>query len=168
MHEHALMADLMHAVLKAAELENARAVLGISVRLGALSHMTPAHFAEHFEDAAAGTIAVLAAAFTLILGTTETQARGRWTRGYSSRGYSGRVYSNRGYGNRGYSTRGYRNYGGYGYGGYGYRGYGYRGYGYRGGYGNYGYGPRVGVSVGNYGYGPRGYGGVGVSVGGFF
>jgi len=57
MHEHALMTDLMRAVLKAAELENARAVLGISVRLGALSHMTPAHFAEHFEDAAAGTIA---------------------------------------------------------------------------------------------------------------
>ena len=57
MHEHALMADLMRAVLKTAESENAKAVLGISVWLGALSHMTPAHFAEHFEAAAAGTIA---------------------------------------------------------------------------------------------------------------
>jgi hydrogenase nickel incorporation protein HypA/HybF len=61
MHEHALIADLVRAVLKAAESENARAVLGISVWLGALSHMTPAHFAEHFADAAAGTIAAGAA-----------------------------------------------------------------------------------------------------------
>lgn len=61
MHEHALMADLMRAVLTTAESENARAVLGISVWLGALSHMTPAHFAEHFADAAAGTIAAGAA-----------------------------------------------------------------------------------------------------------
>jgi hypothetical protein len=72
-------------------------------------------------------IAVLIAAFTLILGTTESQARGRFTRGYSPRVYSTRSYAN--YGNR--------------YRGYGYRGYGYRGVGYRG----------VGVSVGNYGYG---------------
>lgn len=61
MHEHALMADLMREVLKAAERENARTVIGVSVWLGALSHMTPAHFAEHFEDAAAGTIAAGAA-----------------------------------------------------------------------------------------------------------
>jgi hydrogenase nickel incorporation protein HypA/HybF len=61
MHEHALMADLMRAVFKAAESENAKAVVGVSVWLGALSHMTPAHFAEHFETAAAGTIAAGAA-----------------------------------------------------------------------------------------------------------
>ena len=29
----------------------------VSVWLGALSHMTPDHFAEHFEQAAAGTLA---------------------------------------------------------------------------------------------------------------
>jgi hydrogenase nickel incorporation protein HypA/HybF len=57
MHEHALMADIMREVLKTAAAENARAVTGVSVWLGALSHMTPEHFAEHFEDAAAGTIA---------------------------------------------------------------------------------------------------------------
>ena len=57
MHEHALMHDLMREVLKVAEAEKARAVTGISVWLGALSHMTPDHFAEHFEQAAAGTIA---------------------------------------------------------------------------------------------------------------
>jgi len=66
MHEHALMADLMRAVLEAAEREHAKAVVGISVWLGALSHMTPAHFAEHFEDAAAGTIAEGAAIDTVV------------------------------------------------------------------------------------------------------
>ena len=43
-----------------AEREEAKAVTGISVWLGALSHMSPDHFAEHFEDAAAGTIAAAA------------------------------------------------------------------------------------------------------------
>ena len=65
MHEHALMTDLMRAVLKAAELENAKAVVGVSVWLGALSHMTPAHFAQHFGAAAAGTIAEGAAIETI-------------------------------------------------------------------------------------------------------
>jgi Zn finger protein HypA/HybF involved in hydrogenase expression len=57
MHEHALMADLMREVLKAAESEKAKAVVGVSVWLGALSHLNAGHFAEHFEAAAAGTIA---------------------------------------------------------------------------------------------------------------
>lgn len=57
MHEHALMADLMRQIIKAAEGENARRVVGVSVWLGALSHMGAEHFAEHFHDAAAGTIA---------------------------------------------------------------------------------------------------------------
>ncbi|HVZ13094.1 MAG TPA: hydrogenase/urease maturation nickel metallochaperone HypA [Bauldia sp.] len=57
MHDRALMADLMRRILAAAAHENARAITGVSVRLGALSHMTPDHFREHFEEAAAGTIA---------------------------------------------------------------------------------------------------------------
>lgn len=57
MHEHALMADLMRQILKAAADTKASAVTGVSVWLGALSHMSPEHFAEHFEQAAAGTIA---------------------------------------------------------------------------------------------------------------
>ena len=57
MHEHALMTDLMREILKRAAAENARAVTGVSVWLGSLSHMTPEHFAEHFEDAATDTIA---------------------------------------------------------------------------------------------------------------
>jgi hydrogenase nickel incorporation protein HypA/HybF len=66
MHEHALMADLMREILRAAAAENARAVTGISVWLGSLSHMTPEHFAEHFEDAAAGTIAAGATISTTV------------------------------------------------------------------------------------------------------
>jgi hydrogenase nickel incorporation protein HypA/HybF len=57
MHEHALMADLMRQILKTAEAEKAQSVIAVSVWLGALSHMSPGHFAEHFERAAAGTIA---------------------------------------------------------------------------------------------------------------
>ncbi len=57
MHEHALMADLIGQILKTAAREHARRVTAVSVRLGALSHMTPDHFGEHFEQVAAGTIA---------------------------------------------------------------------------------------------------------------
>ena len=57
MHEHALMTDLVRQILRTAESEKARRVVGVSVWLGALSHLSPHHFAEHFQDAAAGTIA---------------------------------------------------------------------------------------------------------------
>ncbi len=57
MHDHAVMKALMRRVEEAARAESAKRVVGVSVRLGALSHMTPGHFGEHFEDAAAGTIA---------------------------------------------------------------------------------------------------------------
>ena len=57
MHEHALMTDLMRQILATAAAENARRVVGVSVWLGAMSHMSPGHFAEHFDQAAAGTIA---------------------------------------------------------------------------------------------------------------
>ena len=57
MHEHALMADLMRQVLKTAGAEKARRVTGVSVWLGALSHMSSGHFEVHFRQAAAGTIA---------------------------------------------------------------------------------------------------------------
>jgi hydrogenase nickel incorporation protein HypA/HybF len=57
MHEHALMTDLMRQIMRTAVGEKARRVTGVSVWLGALSHISPGHFAEHFRDAAAGTIA---------------------------------------------------------------------------------------------------------------
>lgn len=57
MHERALMDDLVRKVLAVAEAEDAAAVTRIRVRLGALSHFTPAHFVEHWVDASRGTLA---------------------------------------------------------------------------------------------------------------
>jgi hydrogenase nickel incorporation protein HypA/HybF len=56
-HEKALMDDLMRTIEAQAHAEGARRVTRIRVRLGALSHFTPAHFREHFEDASRGTLA---------------------------------------------------------------------------------------------------------------
>ena len=47
----------MSRVDEIARAEGATRVTGVHVRLGALSHFTPAHFCEHFEDAARGTLA---------------------------------------------------------------------------------------------------------------
>jgi hydrogenase nickel incorporation protein HypA/HybF len=57
MHEASLMADLMRQIESVAAAEGAARVVGISVWLGALSHLSEDHFAEHFQQAAAGTIA---------------------------------------------------------------------------------------------------------------
>jgi len=56
-HEKALMDDLIRKLEAEARAEGARRVTRIRVRLGALSHFTEAHFREHFEDAARGTVA---------------------------------------------------------------------------------------------------------------
>ncbi|MGE0333993.1 MAG: hydrogenase/urease maturation nickel metallochaperone HypA [Gammaproteobacteria bacterium] len=57
MHEASLMANLMRRLDEIAKTEHARRVVGLSVWLGALSHISAEHVAEHFERAAAGTIA---------------------------------------------------------------------------------------------------------------
>ena len=57
MHERALIRDLVAEVERVARAEGARRVTRVDVRLGALSHFTPDHFREHFEDAARGTVA---------------------------------------------------------------------------------------------------------------
>jgi hydrogenase nickel incorporation protein HypA/HybF len=51
------MRDVMGRIEAVARAEGATRVTRVSVRLGALSHFTPAHFREHFEDAARGTVA---------------------------------------------------------------------------------------------------------------
>jgi hydrogenase nickel incorporation protein HypA/HybF len=66
MHEHALIAALIGQILKTAAAEKARRVTAVSVRLGALTHLRPDHFAEHFAQAAAGTIAEGAALRTVV------------------------------------------------------------------------------------------------------
>ncbi len=57
MHERAVMEDLVRKLEATARDEGALRVTRVEVRLGALSHFTPAHFREHFEDAARGTLA---------------------------------------------------------------------------------------------------------------
>jgi hydrogenase nickel incorporation protein HypA/HybF len=57
MHERVLMRDVMARIDTVARSEGATRVTRVAVRLGALSHFTPAHFREHFEDAARGTVA---------------------------------------------------------------------------------------------------------------
>ncbi|AKJ96277.1 MULTISPECIES: hydrogenase maturation nickel metallochaperone HypA [Thioalkalivibrio] len=57
MHEFSLMADLMRKIEQVAADNNARRVTRVRVWLGALSHITPEHFREHFEDGTRGTVA---------------------------------------------------------------------------------------------------------------
>ena len=57
MHERALIADVMRKVESVAAREGAGRVVRLEVRLGALSHFTPAHFREHFADVSRGTVA---------------------------------------------------------------------------------------------------------------
>ena len=57
MHEQATIRDLVATVLHVAEENNAKRVVRIKVHLGALSHFTPEHFLEHWQDATGGTIA---------------------------------------------------------------------------------------------------------------
>ena len=57
MHEASLMKDLMRKIEGVAREQKASRVLEISVRLGALSHMSADHFRDHFEVASHGTLA---------------------------------------------------------------------------------------------------------------
>ena len=54
MHERKVMEDLIREIELRGE---GRRVTRVRVRLGALSHFTPHHFQEHFEDASRGTVA---------------------------------------------------------------------------------------------------------------
>jgi hydrogenase nickel incorporation protein HypA/HybF len=56
-HERTLLRDVVSRIEELARVEGATRVTGVQVRLGALSHFTPGHFCEHFEDAARGTLA---------------------------------------------------------------------------------------------------------------
>lgn len=56
MHEISLIKDLIHKVTTIAREQHARKVIGVTVKLGALSHISPDHFREHFVHASHGTI----------------------------------------------------------------------------------------------------------------
>lgn len=57
MHELSLIADLMQKVESIAVGAKAAKVLAVNVKLGALAHISPGHFRDHFARAARGTIA---------------------------------------------------------------------------------------------------------------
>ena len=57
MHEHSLMAGLIQTIERIGREQNASKILGVRIRLGALSHISPDHLGEHFVQAAAGTMA---------------------------------------------------------------------------------------------------------------
>lgn len=57
MHEASLMKNLMRQIETIAVEEKATKITAVKVWCGAFSHMTATHFAEHFNQAAAGSIA---------------------------------------------------------------------------------------------------------------
>lgn len=57
MHETALVRDVVHRIEEVARSAGARRVIAAKIRLGALSHLSPEHFREHFAVEAAGTAA---------------------------------------------------------------------------------------------------------------
>lgn len=61
MHEAGLIRDLIEKILAVATKEAGDKVSSVTVWLGALSHMTVEHFRDHYDRAAAGTIASEAA-----------------------------------------------------------------------------------------------------------
>jgi hydrogenase nickel incorporation protein HypA/HybF len=70
-HEKHLTEDLVRELEAIATAEGGGRVTRIEVRLGALSHFTPEHFCEHFDGAAAGTLAE-GAAIDAVLATDPT------------------------------------------------------------------------------------------------
>ena len=57
MHELTLLKDLFSKIEAIAEENNSDMILGVTVKLGALSHISPDHFRGHFDQAAVGTVA---------------------------------------------------------------------------------------------------------------
>ena len=57
MHELSLLNSIMRQVTEIARANNAKRVLTIRVKLGALSHMSPQSFQVNFAMAARGTVA---------------------------------------------------------------------------------------------------------------
>lgn len=57
MHEAGLIRDLLSKIDELALRESAVAITGVTVWLGALSHISPEHFREHFENESGNSIA---------------------------------------------------------------------------------------------------------------
>lgn len=57
MHEMSLIRDLLRKINTIAAEQEARRVVGVGVRIGALAHISADHFREHFVDGVRGSIA---------------------------------------------------------------------------------------------------------------
>lgn len=57
MHETAWLGELVQTVASLARREKAKRVVGVTVKLGPLSLLSPEHLRERFADAVRGTIA---------------------------------------------------------------------------------------------------------------
>jgi hydrogenase nickel incorporation protein HypA/HybF len=57
MHKLSLMKDLIRKIETVARAQAAGKVVAIRVKLGALCHISPSHFMEHFIESSAGTVA---------------------------------------------------------------------------------------------------------------
>ena len=73
MHESSLINDLIRKITSIAHEQHASKVLSVTVKLGALSHISPDHFREHFIHASRGTIAEGAQINIEILSDTNEQ-----------------------------------------------------------------------------------------------
>ena len=73
MHEFSLIKDLIHKITTLAHEQHASKVIGVTVKLGALSHISPDHFREHFIHSSRGTIAEGAQINIEILSNTNEQ-----------------------------------------------------------------------------------------------
>lgn len=51
MHEFSLLADLLRKIEEVRQKEGAEKVVSVTVKLGALAHISADHFREHFEHA---------------------------------------------------------------------------------------------------------------------
>jgi len=56
MHEMSLMKDLMGKIISVVHDNGAKRAVRVDVWLGALSHISPEHFTEHYVEAAKGTV----------------------------------------------------------------------------------------------------------------
>ena len=57
MHEFSLIKDLIQKITSIAHEQRASKVVAVTVKLGVLSHISPDHFHEHFNNATHGTVA---------------------------------------------------------------------------------------------------------------
>jgi hydrogenase nickel incorporation protein HypA/HybF len=57
MHEASLVGGLIRKIETVVSEQGGGRVLGVAVKLGALSHISPDHFREHFVEGAKGTVA---------------------------------------------------------------------------------------------------------------